>query len=42
MRSQGTAEQQIERMVAAAKIVGSTIVRAFLGTMKDRHRSHSH
>ena len=34
--SQGTAEQQIERMVAAAKAVGSGIVRAFLGTMNDR------
>ena len=34
--SQGTAEQQIERMVAAAKTVGSKIVRAFLGTMNDR------
>ena len=34
--SQGTAEQQIQRMVAAAKNVGSPIVRAFLGTMNDR------
>jgi sugar phosphate isomerase/epimerase len=34
--SQGTAEQQIERMVTAAKNVGSRIVRAFLGTMNDR------
>jgi sugar phosphate isomerase/epimerase len=34
--SQGTAEQQIERMVNAAKIAGSKIVRAFLGTMNDR------
>jgi 3-oxoisoapionate decarboxylase len=34
--SQGTAEQQIERMVGAAKAAGSRIVRAFLGTMNDR------
>jgi 3-oxoisoapionate decarboxylase len=34
--SQGTAEQQIERMVNAANNVGSRIVRAFLGTMADR------
>jgi sugar phosphate isomerase/epimerase len=34
--SQGTAEQQIERMVNAAKLAGSQIVRAFLGTMNDR------
>lgn len=34
--SQGTAEQQIERMVASAKLVGSPIVRCFLGTMADR------
>jgi sugar phosphate isomerase/epimerase len=34
--AQGTAEQQIERMVQAAKAVGSPIVRAFLGTMADR------
>jgi sugar phosphate isomerase/epimerase len=34
--SQGTAEQQIERMVAAASAAGSRIVRAFLGTMNDR------
>lgn len=34
--SQGTAEQQIERMLTAAKLVGSRIVRCFLGTMNDR------
>jgi 3-oxoisoapionate decarboxylase len=34
--AQGTAEQQIERMVTAAKHIGSPIVRCFLGTMNDR------
>ena len=34
--SQGTAEQQIERMVVSAKEIGSPIVRAFLGTSADR------
>lgn len=34
--SQGTAEQQLLRMVAAARTVGSPIVRAFLGSMADR------
>jgi 3-oxoisoapionate decarboxylase len=34
--SQGTAEQQIERMAAAAGAAGSRLVRAFLGTMNDR------
>lgn len=34
--SQGTAEQQLERMIAAAAAIGSPIVRAFLGTMADR------
>jgi 3-oxoisoapionate decarboxylase len=34
--SQGTAEEQITRMIEAAKNVGSPIVRAFLGTMADR------
>jgi sugar phosphate isomerase/epimerase len=34
--SQGTAEQQIERMLVSAKLVGSPIVRCFLGTMNDR------
>lgn len=33
---QGTAEQQIARMLHAAKTVGSPIVRCFLGTSKDR------
>src|SRR5688572_18639562 len=33
---QGTAEEQISRMIATAKIAGSPIVRAFLGTMADR------
>jgi sugar phosphate isomerase/epimerase len=32
----GTAEQQLTRMIDAARIAGSTIVRAFLGTMADR------
>jgi 3-oxoisoapionate decarboxylase len=34
--AQGTAEQQIERMLASAKLVGSPIVRCFLGTSNDR------
>jgi sugar phosphate isomerase/epimerase len=34
--SQGTAEQQLTRMVESAKIVGAKLVRAFLGTMADR------
>ncbi|MBI4909001.1 MAG: sugar phosphate isomerase/epimerase [Acidobacteria bacterium] len=34
--AQGTAEQQLTRMVEAAQLVGSPIVRAFLGTMADR------
>jgi 3-oxoisoapionate decarboxylase len=34
--AQGTAEQQLERMIAAARVIGSPIVRAFLGTMVDR------
>jgi 3-oxoisoapionate decarboxylase len=34
--SQGTAEQQIERMILAARTLGSPIIRAFLGTWKDR------
>ena len=34
--AQGTAEQQIEKMLIAAKLVGSPIVRCFLGTMNDR------
>jgi len=33
---QGTAEEQIARMIAAAKTAGSPIVRCFLGTMADR------
>lgn len=33
---QGTAEQQIQRMIRAAKMVGSPIIRCFLGTMADR------
>lgn len=32
----GTAEQQVLRMVHAAKVLGSPIVRAFLGTSNDR------
>lgn len=34
--SQGPADLQLERMVTAAKTVGSKIVRAFLGTAADR------
>ncbi len=34
--SAGTAEQQILRMVHAAQVIGSPIVRAVLGTMADR------
>ncbi|MEO8126096.1 MAG: TIM barrel protein [Bryobacteraceae bacterium] len=34
--SQGTAEQQLERMFTAANTVGSKLVRAFLGTSADR------
>ena len=33
---QGTAEQQIQRMIRAAKVAGSQIVRCFLGTSSDR------
>jgi sugar phosphate isomerase/epimerase len=32
----GTAEEQIEKMLAAAKLVGSPIVRCFLGSSADR------
>lgn len=34
--SQGTAEQQLGRMIDAARAAGSGLVRAFLGTMADR------
>ncbi|MDW8354301.1 MAG: TIM barrel protein [Bryobacterales bacterium] len=34
--SQGTAEEQVLRMVQAARVVGSPIVRAFVGSMADR------
>jgi sugar phosphate isomerase/epimerase len=34
--AQGTAEEQLRRMIHAAKIVGSPIVRAVLGSMADR------
>jgi sugar phosphate isomerase/epimerase len=34
--AQGTAEQQIERMLVSAKTLGSPIVRCFLGTSNDR------
>ena len=34
--TQGTAEEQLLRMVAAAQVAGSKIVRAFLGTSADR------
>ncbi|MGQ9634574.1 MAG: sugar phosphate isomerase/epimerase family protein [Bryobacteraceae bacterium] len=35
-KSQGTAEEQLTKMTEAARIVGSPIVRAFLGTSADR------
>ena len=34
--SQGTAEQQLQRVAHAAKVVGSPIVRCFLGSAQDR------
>src|SRR5262249_21302021 len=34
--AQGTAEEQLTRMIHAAKVVGSPIVRAVLGSMADR------
>jgi sugar phosphate isomerase/epimerase len=34
--AQGTAEQQVERVIRAAKLTGSRIVRAFLGSSADR------
>ncbi|HUQ92056.1 MAG TPA: sugar phosphate isomerase/epimerase [Bryobacteraceae bacterium] len=34
--SQGTADQQLLRMLESAKLIGSPIIRAFLGTMADR------
>ena len=34
--AQGTAEQQLTRMIHAAKVIGSPIVRCFLGTFQDR------
>jgi sugar phosphate isomerase/epimerase len=34
--AQGTAEQQIERMLRAARVAGSPIVRCFLGSAQDR------
>jgi sugar phosphate isomerase/epimerase len=34
--AQGTAEQQLERLIRAGQIAGSRLVRAFLGTMQDR------
>jgi len=33
---QGTAEEQLFRMIEAAQVIGSTIVRAFLGMSEDR------
>jgi len=33
---QGTAEEQLTRMVESARIIGAPIVRAFVGTMNDR------
>ncbi|MCC6539834.1 MAG: sugar phosphate isomerase/epimerase [Bryobacterales bacterium] len=34
--AQGTAEQQLTKMIESAKLVGSPIVRCFLGSMADR------
>ena len=34
--AQGTAEQQLERLIRAGQLAGSKVVRAFLGTMQDR------
>jgi sugar phosphate isomerase/epimerase len=34
--SQGTAEEQLTRMIAAARLMGSRLVRAVLGSMADR------
>jgi sugar phosphate isomerase/epimerase len=34
---QGTAEEQLTRMIVAAKVIGSPIVRAVLGSMEDRN-----
>lgn len=39
-KSQGTAEQQLTRMIEAAAIVGSPIVRAVLGSAEDRKGGH--
>src|ERR1700736_1871035 len=36
---QGTAEEQLSRMIDAARIIGSPIVRAVLGSMDDRRPS---
>jgi hypothetical protein len=36
----GTAEEQIARMIDAAKLVGSQIVRAVLGADRNAHRKH--
>jgi len=33
---QGTVEEQLARMITAARVIGSPIVRAFVGTMADR------
>lgn len=35
-KAQGTAEEQIVRMIRAAKILGSPFIRCFVGTMADR------
>jgi len=39
-KSQGTAEQQLTRMIDAASIVGSPIVRAVLGSAEERKGGH--
>ena len=39
-KAQGTAEEQLGRMVDAAKIVRSPIVRAVLGSARDRQGRH--
>src|SRR5260370_13158846 len=36
--AQGTAEEQLTRMIHAARVVGSPIIRAVLGSMPDRTR----
>ena len=42
MPKQGTAEEQLTRMIQSAKIAGSPIVRAVLGSSADRSRPAGH